>query len=368
MLYAAAREQSPTTNFGNGSKMEYLNGNTSSKNDGKGAAEIVAEEICEKDIDRNIGTDPNFKRQIVWSNCFGFLLLHAGALYGAYLGVVETKIVTLPYAIFIAWLSGEGITIGAHRLWTHRSFKSTPLLSTVLMIMQTMAGQNCIWVWSRDHRQHHRYADTDADPHNARRGFFFSHMGWLMSRKHPLVIKMGKNINMEDLNVDPTVMLQKKYYYLLYFIFAVYIPVAIPVYCWNESWKVSLFLNYFWRYVVILHITWCVNSVAHIFGNKPFDKNILAVESRFTSFISLGEGWHNYHHVFPWDYRTAEFGTPLQLTSQIIEGLARIGMASNLKHVSADMIKARAKRTGDDTYETQISSLGSEWIYVHIHM
>ncbi|XP_077285421.1 acyl-CoA Delta-9 desaturase-like [Arctopsyche grandis] len=257
--------------------------------------------------------------------------------------------------MFIGWLSIEGITMGAHRLWTHHSFQVTPLLSTVLMIMQTMAGQNCIWIWVRDHRQHHRYEDTDGDPRNASRGFFFSHMGWLMCRKHPSIIKTGKNINMEDLNADPIVMFQKNYYYLLYFIFAVYVPVAIPVYFWNESWNVSLFVNYFFRYVNVLHTTWCVNSVAHSFGNKPFDKNILAVESRFVSLVTFGDGTHNFHHAFPWDYRSPELGTSLQITSKLIEGLARLGMASNLKYVSDDMIKARAKRTGDGTYKTQTS-------------
>lgn len=68
-----------------------------------------------------------------------------------------------------------------------------------------------MWVWVRDHRQHHKYSDTDADPHNASRGFFFSHIGWLMSRKHPLVIAKGKDIDMSDLEADSLVMFQKKY-------------------------------------------------------------------------------------------------------------------------------------------------------------
>lgn len=70
--------------------------------------------------------------------------------------------------------------------------------------------QNCLYVWVRDHRQHHKFSDTDADPHNARRGFFFCHIGWLMSKKHPAVIEKGKTIDMSDLEADPLVMFQKK--------------------------------------------------------------------------------------------------------------------------------------------------------------
>lgn len=78
--------------------------------------------------------------------------------------------------------------------------------------------QNCLYVWVRDHRQHHKYSDTDADPHNAARGFFFSHIGWLMSRKHPKVIEYGKKIDMSDLEADPMVMFQKE---LVNFIFVI---------------------------------------------------------------------------------------------------------------------------------------------------
>lgn len=78
--------------------------------------------------------------------------------------------------------------MGAHRLWSHRSYKAKKALRLVLLLLHTSVGQNCLWVWVRDHRQHHKFSDTDADPHNANRGFFFSHIGWLMSRKHPKVI------------------------------------------------------------------------------------------------------------------------------------------------------------------------------------
>lgn len=100
--------------------------------------------------------------------------------------------------------------MGAHRHWSHRAFKAKRWLKIVLLYMHTLAGQNCLWVWVRDHRQHHKYSDTDADPHNANRGFWFSHVGWLCVRKHPKVLEYGKKIDMSDLEADPYIMFQKE--------------------------------------------------------------------------------------------------------------------------------------------------------------
>lgn len=168
-------------------------------------------------------------------------------------------------------LTGYGITMGAHRMYSHRSFKAKTWFKIFLLWLHTVAGQNCLLVWVRDHRQHHKYSDTDADPHNARRGFFFSHIGWLMSRKHPKVIEYGKKLDMSDLENDKWVMFQMKYYTPLYIVFAFLMPVAIPIYFWNEEPFYS-FLGFFTRYVVSLNITWLVNSAAHKFGTRPYDK------------------------------------------------------------------------------------------------
>lgn len=129
-----------------------------------------------------------------------------------------------------------------------------------------------MYIWVRDHRQHHKFSDTDADPHNSNRGFFFSHIGWLMARKHPAVIAKGRAIDMSDLENDAIVMWQKVFYKPLYVIFAIGFPVAIPVWLWDESYLNSFFVSYMARYILQLNGTWLVNSWAHMFGYKPYDK------------------------------------------------------------------------------------------------
>lgn len=112
--------------------------------------------------------------------------------------------------LFVGFISGEGVTAGAHRLWAHRTYSAKWPLRLILMLANSMAFQNHLYEWVRDHRVHHKFTDTDADPHNSRRGFFFSHMGWLMVRKHPDVKRRGATVDLSDLEKDWVVMFQKK--------------------------------------------------------------------------------------------------------------------------------------------------------------
>lgn len=104
-----------------------------------------------------------------------------------------------------------GITAGAHRLWAHRSFKAKWPARLFLIVINTIAFQDSVFNWVRDHRMHHKYSETDADPHNTSRGFFYSHIGWLLVKKHPDVTEKGKGLDLSDIRADPIVMFQHKY-------------------------------------------------------------------------------------------------------------------------------------------------------------
>ena len=192
--------------------------------------------------------------QIVWRNVILFIYLHLAALYGCYLALTVAQWATViwcknliediytinwadcSYAIrlintfiiapvlrcaaFCLYLvAGYGITGGAHRLWAHRSYKAKWPLRLTTALAQTLAVQNSIYEWSRDHRVHHKFSETDADPHNARRGFFFAHMGWLLCKKHPEVLRRGKTVDMSDLLQDPIVVYQQKSRFFFFFFF-----------------------------------------------------------------------------------------------------------------------------------------------------
>ncbi|CAH1990385.1 unnamed protein product [Acanthoscelides obtectus] len=158
-----------------------------------------------------IGTDYNFKRQTIWKLVLFYGTLHVLGWYGLYRACVYCHTVTVLYSIIVGVASQIGINMGAHRLYAHRSFKAKLPLRIALVILDTIAGMYTLYYWVRDHRQHHKYTDTDADPHNSSRGFFFSHVGWLMSKKHPAVREYGKTIDVHDLESDKAVMFQKRY-------------------------------------------------------------------------------------------------------------------------------------------------------------
>ncbi|CAG2121109.1 unnamed protein product, partial [Medioppia subpectinata] len=176
-------------------------------------------------------TPTEYKTVIVWRNVIGMSVLHLLALNGFYLGCSGVGHWAFFVIIwFINFFGGFSILTGAHRLWAHRSYRAKWPLRLFLAFFQTAALQNDIYEWCRDHRVHHKYTDTDADPHNSSRGFFFAHVGWLLCRKHPDVIRKGQTIDMSDLMADPIVRFQRKYYKLLVlfirvFLFTGYIGV-----------------------------------------------------------------------------------------------------------------------------------------------
>jgi stearoyl-CoA desaturase (delta-9 desaturase) len=234
----------------------------------------------------------------------------------------------------IAFIGGLSVTAGAHRLWAHKSYSARLPLRIIYMFGQCISGQNSLYIWCRDHRAHHKFSDSDGDPHNTKRGFFFAHVGWLLRKKHPQLIIDSSKLNFSDLEGDPVIRFQHKYYYPLYIILAVMIPTLVPWYYWNEHLLLSFMTCYVARYNATLHATWFVNSTAHMFGNRPYDDHIEPAENVAVSATGLGEGYHNYHHSFPFDYRAAEDGSFWNPTKKFIEFMAFLGLAFNLKTVS----------------------------------
>ncbi|XP_021183696.3 acyl-CoA Delta-9 desaturase [Helicoverpa armigera] len=288
------------------------------------------------------------KWEIVWGRAVFAVLVHLAGFYGAFLFFTAAKWQTCLFTIFLHVAMAISVTAGAHRLWAHRAYKAKLPLRILLLTFFTMAFQNTLIVWARDHRAHHKYVDTDADPHNSNRGFFFSHIGWLLVRRHPEV--RAHKVDLSDLFADPLLKFQNNYYVWMLPFLVVLTPIYIPT-LWGEKKMVALFVCLFLRYLLTIHVFFVVNSVAHMFGTRPYDKNIQPGESKLVSFFASGEGFHNYHHAFPWDYRTAELGGYLFNTSRLfIDLMAKIGWAYDLKSVPTDMIERRVKRTGDGSH------------------
>ena len=153
------------------------------------------------------------------------------------------------------------------------------------------------------------------------------------------MITKSEKLDFSDLLADPVVKFQTKYYSQLYLIFAVGIPIVLP-YLLLDITFFEAFSSYLYRYVLSLHSTWFVNSTAHMFGDQPYSKKQQARENSWVSYGALGEGYHNYHHTFPFDYRTSEDGVKLNLSRRFIDLMAKLGQAYDLKTVKQDIVEA----------------------------
>ncbi|XP_076221823.1 acyl-CoA Delta12-desaturase-like [Nomia melanderi] len=288
---------------------------------------------------------PEYKWDIVWIHVIFLSYVHIAAIYGIYLSFTSTMFYTILWSFLMGIMSGLGITAGSHRLWSHRTYEAKWPLRLFLMVGQTLSFQRSIYHWTKEHRLHHKFTDTDADPYNIKRGFFFSHVGWILLRPHPDLIKKSSTIQLDDLQRDPIVVWQRKWYKIFVILCCFVLPTWIPVHFWGEDpWK-AWYSNMF-RLMLSLNITWLVNSAAHMWGMKPYDSAITPTDGRIVAFLSLGEGWHNYHHVFPWDYKTGEFGNH-NFTATFIDLCGRLGLAYNMKTVPTDLVKKRAIKSGD---------------------
>ncbi|KAJ6661697.1 hypothetical protein lerEdw1_013219 [Lerista edwardsae] len=313
------------------------------------AARGMTDDIFDETYREKEGPKP--ARIYVWRNIILMCLLHISAIYALPL-IPAAKLITLAWASLCFVLCGLGVTAGAHRLWSHRSYKASLPLRIFLAVVNSMSFQNSIYEWARDHRAHHKFSETDADPHNASRGFFFSHIGWLLVRKHPDVIEKGRKLDLSDLKADKVVMFQKRHYKLSVVIMCFIFPAVVPWYFWGESFFNSFLIASILRYTLILNATWLVNSAAHMFGNRPYDQHINPRENHFVVLGALGEGFHNYHHTFPFDYATSEFGWRLNVTTAFIDAMCYLGLASDRKRVRKEIIMARKIRTGDGSHKT----------------
>lgn len=256
-------------------------------------------------------------------------------------------------------LEGFGITLGYHRLWAHRAFKANSLLIRIpLMIMGTMAVQGSIIRWAREHRLHHRYTDTEHDPYNSKRGLFYSHIGWLLESKF---LKKLHLIDISDLKNDPVIKFQHRNYFPLVIYLKVILPAVIGYVYSDGDWLggflwigcVSKILNW--------HSTWLINSIAHYSGIKEFQNDITAAGGHLLAVMTLGEGYHNFHHAFPKDYRNGYAWYMWDPTKWIITFLYSLGLATDLTSTSAEDIN-RAKiltrnSDSDDYHDSEPSFL-----------
>lgn len=240
------------------------------------------------------------------------------------------------FALF-ASLNNLSITAGYHRLWSHRTYKAHPILRALLALGGAFALQNSILKWSSDHRRHHQYVDdNESDPYSANRGFWFSHMGWML-RDYPSAPHDLSNV--KDLEADPIVRFQHRFYLPLAVLLNFGLPIAIGAL--HGDILGALILVGFFRLIVCHHTTFFINSLAHIWGRQPYSKKNTARDNPLIAVLTFGEGYHNFHHAFPGDYRNAIRWWQWDPTKWLIRALSVVGLTRELRTVPMERIHAK---------------------------
>jgi stearoyl-CoA desaturase (delta-9 desaturase) len=273
-----------------------------------------------------------FLANINWIHAAILLPTPLIAIYG--LMYITPSLYTVVWTLFYYFLTGIGITAGYHRLWAHKAYSARNPTKFILLMLGTGAVQGSVRWWARDHRAHHRYTDTDKDPYNALRGFWYSHIGWMLVKQDPSKIGWA---SIEDLNQDPWIRWQHRNYLSL----AVFMGVAFPtlVCClWGDFWG-GFFYAAILRQVLVHHNTFMVNSLAHFWGLAPFADEHSPRDSILTALLTFGEGYHNFHHEFPSDYRNAIKFYQYDPTKWVITALSYIGQTYDLKIFPDQIVK-----------------------------
>ena len=232
----------------------------------------------------------------------------------------------LAFALFAA-TNGIAITAGYHRLWAHNAYKAHPIMRLLLALFGAAAFQNSILVWSSQHRRHHRHVDdNERDPYSAKKGLWFSHIGWML---HEYPNGADDFSNCKDLQRDKIVMWQHKHYYSIAIAMNVLPPLLF-------GFITGEYLAYFLtmgilRLVYSHHTTFFINSLAHYWGKRPYCGDNTARDNDVLALFTYGEGYHNYHHLFQNDYRNGVRWYQFDPTKWLIKTCSWLGLAKDLR-------------------------------------
>jgi stearoyl-CoA desaturase (Delta-9 desaturase) len=244
---------------------------------------------------------------------------------------------TAEWVLFVVFLYANGMSItgGYHRLWAHRSYEAHWSLKAIYLLFGTMALQNSVWVWASGHRAHHlNVDDVHKDPYSIKRGFWFAHIGWMIRE-----FDSGKPdfTNIPDLRRDPLLAFQHRFYVPL----ALAVNFGLPMlagWALGDVWGTFLLAGVL-RLVVSHHVTFCINSLAHMWGSRPYTDENTARDNGILAFFTYGEGYHNYHHIFAHDYRNGVRWWQWDPTKWLIAGLQYVGLTRRLKRTPAFQVQ-----------------------------
>ncbi len=241
---------------------------------------------------------------------------------------------TWTFGLLFAIATNMSITAGYHRLFAHRSYDAHPLVRLWYILIGSSAWQGSALQWCSGHRIHHKHVDTQQDPYNIKKGFWWAHMGWMFFESE------AKKSNAPDLAKDQVIAFQHKHYIPIAIAMSFFFPAFVAL-LWNDPIG-GFFVAGWLRVGLTQQSTWFVNSLCHTLGRRPYSEDVTARDSFIVAVLTHGEGYHNYHHRFEGDYRNGIKWWQWDPTKWMIYCLSKMGLVSRLRRMSnVEILKAR---------------------------
>ncbi|HXN05750.1 MAG TPA: fatty acid desaturase [Nitrospiria bacterium] len=271
--------------------------------------------------------------QLNWTNVVFLTLTPLIALIGTPIYLKQNGLSWPIAGLFVFYLiaTGMSITAGYHRLFSHRSYEPNGFIKFLLLFFGAGACQNSALKWSSEHRFHHRYVDGVGDPYNIKKGFFYAHIGWVLMKDTNLSFE-----NARDLQKDPMIRWQHRNYWLLATLVGFVMPFLFGFFV-GAPWGMLLIAGLL-RIALVHHSTFLINSLSHYIGTQPYSIKDSSRDNILTAFLTFGEGYHNFHHKFQFDYRNGIRWYHWDPTKWTIKFLETIHFVKKLRKVSDETI------------------------------
>jgi stearoyl-CoA desaturase (Delta-9 desaturase) len=268
-------------------------------------------------------------KHINWTNTLFLILVPIIGIVGTVLFCVFS-LVSWPTWVLTGGmlvLGGMSITAGYHRLFSHKTYQAVWPVRLFFVLFGSSTFEGSVLEWSTDHRNHHRYSDTDQDPYSIKKGFWHAHMGWLFT----LDVSKRDYSNVEDLKKSWLLRLQHDYFIPFAVVMGFLLPAGIAS-LWGDPLAGFIIAGAL-RITVGHHGTFCINSLCHALGKRRYSDKSSARDNWLSALLTFGEGYHNYHHRFPLDYRNGIRFYQYDPSKWLVRSLAYLGLASNLHRI-----------------------------------
>lgn len=273
------------------------------------------------------------KKKIDWLTTIFLITSHLIGILGtglySYFNGIHPLELLLFFSLYL--LTGIAITAGYHRYFSHRSYECHPLLKLFYLIFGAAAFENSVLRWASDHRMHHKYVDTDLDPYNIKKGAWYAHIVWIFNKS-----QWSEVGNVKDLEKDALVVWQHKFYPVIGLVVGFLFPCWIGFFA--DRPLGALLWGGFFRLTFVHHMTFFINSLAHMVGKQTYTDQDTSRDSWWLAFLTYGEGYHNFHHKFQGDYRNGVRWYQWDPTKWIVALCQKFGLTHRLNYTPPEQI------------------------------